>query len=84
MTPWIAATIAAYALLCAVSPFGKCRRCKGKGHRKTVVRKRPRPCRRCKTTGLRRRYGRSLYVWTKKTYRPLLDEKRRARAGSAA
>ena len=85
MTPWIAATatLAAYALACAVKPFGKCRRCKGKGHRKTAVRKRPRPCRRCKSSGLRRRWGRSLYVWAKKTYRPLVDQKR-ARAGSAA
>lgn len=78
MTPWILATATAawYVLLCAISGFGKCRRCKGKGHRKTAVRKRLRPCRRCKSSGLRRRYGRSLYVWAKKTYKPLYAPKR--------
>jgi hypothetical protein len=84
VTPWIAATtvLAGYALLCAVSPFGKCSVCKGKKFRKTLIRKRQRPCRRCKTTGLRRRWGRSLYAWAKTTYRPLAAPKRRA--GSAA
>ncbi|HEY9413904.1 MAG TPA: hypothetical protein VIQ30_04030 [Pseudonocardia sp.] len=86
MTPWIIATgaLAGYALWCAVSPFGKCLRCKGKRYRKTLIRKRQRPCRHCKMTGLRRRWGRSLYAWAKKTYKPLLDEKRRAAARSAA
>ncbi|MGC5018987.1 hypothetical protein [Micromonospora sp. DT47] len=84
MTLTLAATamLAAYALLCAVKPFGKCRRCAGKGHRTTAVRKRPRPCRRCKASGLRRRWGRSLYVWAKKTYKPMVDQKRRARAAA--
>ena len=84
MTPLIAATVvvAAYALLCWISPFGKCWKCKGKGHRMTAIRKRPRPCRRCKHSGLRRRLGRSLYVWAKATYKPLGQPKRRV--GSAA
>lgn len=59
-----------YATLCAASPFGTCRRCKGR----PLARRRPltlgrifgrrpyrRVCRRCHDTGIRLRLGRRLY-----------------------
>ncbi|MEU8551832.1 hypothetical protein AB0C81_33505 [Streptomyces roseoverticillatus] len=54
-----------YAVICAVSPFGACRKCGGWG---AVIRqtrsgrlKRGRECRRCDGQGLRLRVGRRLY-----------------------
>lgn len=52
--------IAAYPLLCMVSPFGTCRRCKGDGYRLDRKAKLKR-CKRCKTTGKRARIGRRIY-----------------------
>ncbi|AEW95891.1 MULTISPECIES: hypothetical protein [Streptomycetaceae] len=54
-----------YALLCAASPFGNCRKCRGLGYRLTYDRKgRPRRgkhCRRCDGHGIRIRVGRHLF-----------------------
>ncbi|MEU8525195.1 hypothetical protein AB0C77_06270 [Streptomyces sp. NPDC048629] len=59
------ATLAGYALLCAVSPFGDCRKCRGIGYKLTTDRKgrpkRDKPCRRCKGHGKRLRVGRRLH-----------------------
>ncbi|MFE0734466.1 hypothetical protein [Streptomyces sp. NPDC058855] len=57
-------TLAGYALLCAVSPFGTCRTCRGLGGKVVLDRKkrpkRAEPCRRCKGHGKRLRTGRRL------------------------
>ncbi|WP_405797384.1 hypothetical protein [Streptomyces sp. NBC_01506] len=54
-----------YAALCAVSPFGICRKCHGWGFRMKQNRrgriKRGRDCRRCRGYGRRIRVGRHLY-----------------------
>ncbi|MGY4913944.1 hypothetical protein ACWD9K_01745 [Streptomyces sp. 900116325] len=54
-----------YASLCAGSPFGDCRKCRGMGHQIKTDRKgrtkRGKDCRRCKATGKRIRVGRHLY-----------------------
>ncbi|SCZ08805.1 hypothetical protein SAMN02745898_10951 [Streptomyces sp. 136MFCol5.1] len=54
-----------YASLCAGSPFGDCRKCRGMGHQIKTDRKgrmkRGKDCRRCKASGKRIRVGRHLY-----------------------
>ena len=54
-----------YAGVCAASPFGPCRKCRGLGYALTTDRKgrakRGKACRRCRTTGLRLRTGRRLH-----------------------
>ncbi|MGK5731470.1 hypothetical protein [Streptomyces sp. URMC 124] len=54
-----------YALLCAASPFGACRKCEGWGAMIRRTRsgrlKRGRACRRCEGYGMRLRAGRRLY-----------------------
>ncbi|MGW1554561.1 hypothetical protein [Streptomyces sp. NPDC002346] len=54
-----------YASLCAASPFGNCRKCRGWGFAMRTDRKgrtkRGKDCRRCKATGKRIRVGRHLY-----------------------
>ncbi|MFH9651501.1 hypothetical protein ACH4MT_11345 [Streptomyces anulatus] len=54
-----------YASLCAASPFGNCRKCRGWGFAMKTDRKgrakRGKDCRRCKATGKRIRIGRHLY-----------------------
>jgi len=54
-----------YAAVCAASPFGPCRRCRGMGHRLKTDRrgrlKRGKDCRRCHATGKRIRIGRHLF-----------------------
>ncbi|MET7791773.1 hypothetical protein ABZS93_35130 [Streptomyces sp900116325] len=54
-----------YVSLCAASPFGDCRKCRGWGHAIKTDRKgrtkRGKDCRRCKTTGKRIRIGRHFY-----------------------
>ncbi|WP_328674540.1 hypothetical protein OG905_21030 [Streptomyces sp. NBC_00322] len=57
-----------YISLCAGSPFGDCRKCRGFGFAMKIDRKgrlkRGKPCRRCKGHGKRIRVGRHLYnVW---------------------
>ncbi|MGW6460901.1 hypothetical protein ACWF94_34075 [Streptomyces sp. NPDC055078] len=62
-----------YAMVCAASPFGNCRKCDGMGHRiktdRTGRPKRGRDCRRCHATGKRIRVGRWLYHRLARTYR---------------
>ncbi|WP_269854266.1 hypothetical protein [Streptomyces sp. RPT161] len=54
-----------YAAVCAASPFGNCRKCRGFGFATTTDRKgrlkRGKPCRRCDATGKRIRIGRWLF-----------------------
>jgi hypothetical protein len=54
-----------YAVLCAVSPWARCRKCQGLGFATRQTRRgtirRGRDCRRCKGTGMRIRTGRHLY-----------------------
>jgi len=56
---------AGYAALCAASPFGPCRKCRGMGFKVRTDRKgrphRGRDCRRCRATGRRIRVGRHLF-----------------------
>lgn len=62
-----------YAGVCAGSPFGDCRTCRGMGHAITTDRKgrmkRGKDCRRCKATGKRIRVGRHLYNLWARAYR---------------
>ncbi|MET9483518.1 hypothetical protein [Streptomyces sp. NPDC006638] len=62
-----------YSVMCAVSPFGDCRRCRGMGHGMKTDRKgrakRGKDCRRCHATGKRIRTGRHLYNLWSQTYR---------------
>ncbi len=62
-----------YALVCAASPFGPCRKCNGFGFAMTTDRKgrpkRGKTCRRCKGHGKRIRVGRWLYNRAARTYR---------------
>ncbi|MFF4228993.1 hypothetical protein [Streptomyces sp. NPDC001820] len=62
-----------YIGVCAGSPFGDCRKCRGMGHaikhdRKGRM-KRGKDCRRCKATGKRIRVGRHLYNLWARAYR---------------
>ena len=54
-----------YAALCALSPRGRCRRCRGFGFKTRTDRRgrtvRGRNCRRCKGAGARVRIGRLLW-----------------------
>ncbi|WP_406373549.1 hypothetical protein OG788_24955 [Streptomyces sp. NBC_00647] len=57
-----------YWSLCAASPYGDCRKCRGFGFAMKTDRKgrlkRGKPCRRCKGHGKRIRVGRHLYnLW---------------------
>ncbi|MFI6933536.1 hypothetical protein [Streptomyces sp. NPDC050287] len=62
-----------YGGLCAASPFGNCRRCRGMGHALKTDRKgrmkRGKDCRRCHATGKRIRTGRWLYNRWARIYR---------------
>lgn len=62
-----------YGGLCATSPFGDCRRCRGMGHALKTDRKgrvkRGKDCRRCHATGKRIRAGRWLYNRWARIYR---------------
>ncbi|MGY1500776.1 hypothetical protein ACW4TU_30065 [Streptomyces sp. QTS52] len=62
-----------YSGLCAASPFGDCRKCRGMGHALKTDRKgrlkRGKPCRRCKGHGKRIRVGRWLYNRAARIYR---------------
>ncbi|MGW1076546.1 hypothetical protein [Streptomyces sp. NPDC002537] len=62
-----------YACLCAASPFGACRKCKGWGFAMRQTRtgrlKRGRDCRRCDGYGKRLRIGRRLYNATVRLHR---------------
>ncbi|MCT2589199.1 hypothetical protein LHJ74_04500 [Streptomyces sp. N2-109] len=63
-----------YAALCAVSPFGTCRKCQGFGcqireSRLTGRLKAGRVCRRCQGYGRRLRFGRWLYNHASRLHR---------------
>lgn len=64
ITTLLAVTLC-YAGVCAASPFGDCRRCRGFGYKTKTDRKgrpkRGRECRRCDGTGKRIRIGRHLW-----------------------
>ncbi|MFG2861226.1 hypothetical protein [Streptomyces sioyaensis] len=55
----ILATLAGYALLCAIRPFAVCRKCSGTGLRD--ARRAMKLCRRCRGTRYRLRAGRRLH-----------------------
>ncbi|MGW0534207.1 hypothetical protein [Streptomyces sp. NPDC003032] len=62
-----------YIAVCAGSPFGTCRKCRGFGHKVTVNRKgqakRGKQCRRCRGYGKRIRVGRWIFNRTQRIYR---------------
>ncbi|MFE3180178.1 hypothetical protein ACFXKR_04640 [Streptomyces violascens] len=66
-----------YASLCASSPFGNCRKCKGFGYAMKTDRKgrlkRGKHCRRCDGLGKRIRVGRHLYNLWLRLYRAGTD-----------
>jgi hypothetical protein len=75
---WIAASLLCpaltvvtigYAAVCAISPFGTCRRCKGLGRIGAARGRRSRPCRRCDAAGIRIRLGRHLYHQATRVHR---------------
>jgi hypothetical protein len=53
--------LAGYVAACAIWPYTKCGRCKGKGRHPSPTGKAWRTCRRCKGSGARIRRGR--HVW---------------------
>ncbi|MGN9890587.1 hypothetical protein [Micromonospora sp. L31] len=57
-----------YLILCAVSPWGRCRRCHGRRYHRTAIGTR-RDCRRCDGTGRRVRIGRRLAEYVRTEYR---------------
>jgi hypothetical protein len=69
-----------YVGVCASSPFGNCRKCRGMGHALKTDRKgrlkRGKDCRRCKATGKRIRVGRWLYNRWARIYRAGTDTPR--------
>ncbi|WP_328769860.1 hypothetical protein [Streptomyces sp. NBC_00286] len=69
-----------YVAVCAASPFGPCRKCRGWGFRMKTDRKgrlkRGKDCRRCRATGKRVRVGRHLYNLWLRTYRAGTDTPR--------
>jgi hypothetical protein len=59
-----------YAVLCAVAPFGRCRRCRGRGRiHSPLTRRLPKLCHRCDATGRRVRLGRRLFEHVRAEYR---------------
>ncbi|WP_018825227.1 hypothetical protein [Salinispora arenicola] len=57
-----------YLILCAASPWGRCRRCHGaRSHRTTIGTRRD--CRRCDGTGRRVRIGRRIAEYIRAEYR---------------
>ena len=69
-----------YVSVCAVSPFGTCRKCSGWGFAMKSDRKgrlkRGKDCRRCNATGKRIRIGRWLYNRFARIYRAGTDTPR--------
>ncbi|MFE5295408.1 hypothetical protein [Streptomyces sp. NPDC056632] len=66
-------TLTGYAALCAASPFGTCRKCRGVGAKLILDRKgrpkRAKTCRRCKGHGKRLRVGRRLHNHSRAIHR---------------
>ncbi len=66
----VLAAACGYALLCAVSPFARCKKCEGNGKRRksgTSPKRGWKTCRRCKGNGARLRIGRRLFHATRAT-----------------
>ena len=61
LCPLLGAITIGYAAVCAVSPFGTCRRCAGTGRIGAGRGLRSRACRRCDAIGIRIRTGRHLF-----------------------
>jgi DnaJ-class molecular chaperone len=60
---------AGYAVACAVTPWGRCRKCHGTGRRITRPGRVTRAwCRRCDGTGRRVRVGRRIWTWIHHEY----------------
>ncbi|MEV0325100.1 hypothetical protein AB0H63_01435 [Micromonospora echinospora] len=59
---------ASYAIRCAISPWGRCRRCHGTGNRPALIGRR-RDCPRCNGTGIRVRIGRRIAEHIRTEYR---------------
>ncbi|MFY1593074.1 hypothetical protein [Micromonospora sp. WMMD737] len=57
-----------YLILCAASPWGRCRRCRGARFHRTSIGTR-RDCTRCDGTGIRVRAGRRLLDYIRAEYR---------------
>lgn len=77
-----------YVSLCASSPFGDCRTCKGFGYAMKTDRKgrlkRGKNCRRCHGHGKRIRIGRHLYNTWQRVYRDGTDTTRKPAFKSAS
>ena len=69
LCPFVTAVTLCYAAVCAVSPFGTCRHCSGRGRVGAKRGLHSRPCRRCDGTGIRIRRGRHLYHLAARIYR---------------
>lgn len=71
--PILLAVTLCYVALCAVAPFGRCRRCNGLGfdltHTRRGTPRRGKDCRRCRATGRRLRLGRRLHNTAARVYR---------------
>ncbi len=65
MAAALIAWLGGYAVLCAVKPFGLCRRCKGAGE--TARFGKPRTCPRCHGRRLRLRLGRRAHNGWRRT-----------------
>ncbi|GAA2688539.1 hypothetical protein GCM10010400_61700 [Streptomyces aculeolatus] len=69
-----------YCGKCWLSPFGRCRKCRGFGYAVRTTRrgrpKRGRDCRRCRATGRRIRTGRWLYNRWARIHRAGTDQSR--------
>lgn len=66
MTATFIAWLGGYAALCAVRPFGPCRRCRGEGEIERF--RKVRPCPRCRGKKLRLRIGRRVHNAWRRTH----------------
>lgn len=57
-----------YVAKCCIQPFGTCRKCQGKRHLPKRIGRGTHECRRCKGTGLRLRWGRHLFNFTRRLH----------------
>jgi Zn finger protein HypA/HybF involved in hydrogenase expression len=62
----LVAALGGYAVLCAVKPFGPCRRCRGAGEIERF--RKARPCPRCRGKRLRLRVGRRAHNAWRRTH----------------
>ncbi len=58
---------AAYAFVCVVTPFARCRRCEGSGKFRKPVGRTWHPCKRCHGSGHRLRWGRHVSNYLHRT-----------------